>query len=120
MSIYESYILVIIQNGDTIVDPIIRFETYLNRGDAEKASMRIHDGRTEIHKLTTTFPGNEHNIYYHYRGFTITDSFYVGDNGYEYGISKKNGGITFHHAPVIGYSNAINYINKICYQREFK
>lgn len=120
MKTYESCILVIFRKGDTIKEPIIRFETYLNRDDAETASMHVHDGWTEIHNLTTMYPDNERNIYYHYRGFTITDSNTVGANGYEYGISEKRGSITYHHAPVVGYRNAIHYINKICYQRKFE
>ena len=121
MSTYESFILVIFRKGDTAKEPIIRFETYLNRSDAEKASMRIHDGWTEIHQFTTTYPDNENVIYHCYRGFTIIDNLVVGDNGYEYEISEKNSsGITFHHAPVVGYRNAINYISKVCYQRKSK
>ena len=120
MSSHERFILVIFRKGDTIREPIIRFETYLNRSDAEKASMRIHDGWTEIHSFTTTYPDNEITIYHHYRGFTITDTLVVSDNGYEYGISEKNGDTTVNHTPVVGYRNAINYINKLCYRRKFE
>lgn len=120
MLTYEKFILVIFRKGDNVKEPIIRFETYLNHSDAEKASMRIHDGWTEIHNFTTTLPENEITIYHHYRGFTITDTLVVGDNGYEYGISEKNGDTTFHHTPVVGYRNAINYINNVCYQRNFE
>lgn len=120
MSTYESCILVIFRKGDTIKNPIIRFETYPNRGDVEKASMRVlHDEWTEIHTLTTTYPDYDPNVYYNYRGFTITIH-YVSGNGLEYWISEKNGDITVRHAPVVGYRNAINYINKICYQRKFE
>lgn len=118
MNIYEKYILVIFRKGDTIRNPAIRFETYLNRNDAEKASRNIRDGWTEIHNIVTEY--GDGCIREYYRGFTITDSFTVSTNGYEYGISEKKGDTTYHHIPVVGYRNAINYINKICYQQKFE
>lgn len=108
-------VLVIYKKVNNPRNPIIRFERHKDRAAAEQATANIRGGWTEIYEMTLELhTGSETYMEYAYRGFTIKEK--IGDEVYVY---EKKDNTTIRHLPKRTLREAIDYINKICFDRQF-